>query len=86
MTIPWKSSIDSRGFEKLSFLVKTSKRSNRSKRMKNKKGAPALRVISRGNQVDVSPRVAISPMESNTETVAKRVRVGPHTQMLVTME
>ena len=34
----------------------------------------------------ITRRAGVVPMESNTKTVAKRARVGPRTQIVLTME
>ena len=54
MIMPWKISIGSGGFRKLSFLIEISKVLNILEKMKNvEEGAPALRVIRAGTRLMV---------------------------------
>ena len=73
----WKSSRDSGGFKKSKFSVETSKNSENLGIWKIRRGRRACSTsYPSGNQVDGSPLVAI----------AKRVRVGPRTQVHMTLK
>ena len=79
--MPGKSSIGFNGFEKLTFLFENFENFEKiRKRYKSiEGGAAALRFIRAGTRLTVTARC-------HTETVAKRARVGPRTQILLTMK
>ena len=88
-----KSSIGFSSFEKLLFWVEISKISKIFGKLKISRGRRSCSTsYPSGNQVDGSPLVAISrragvfPVESNTKTIAKRARVEPRTQIVLTMK
>ena len=59
--MPWKRSIDSRGLEKLSFLVEISKiQKNRKNDKFVEEGAPALRIIRAGTRLTVYRALPLS--------------------------
>ena len=79
--MPGKSSIGFSGFEKLTFLVEISKISKILEKIIN----PSREALLRYELSEREPGWRFTA-RGHTKTIAKRARVGPRTQMHMTMK